>query len=1230
MKLDFAVVIEAMIQVKGTGFSQFRFINGIYTFIGEQNIKYHVEDISEGYASNVKTRKAKVRSNIVDGAYDPLVIATMPNYVKRSILPKLQEKKYRDLVDSLLSIIRSDSQIGLTAKERMERLAADTTKLPEFLSEVILYTLQHALDDTTAPCQINNSDSGSFFPNTTIKSNPFNMVSKEFPMVEVSEYIPRHLEILQNNEKTGVVLGESDILCRPERISCVIAEGGMGKTELMQHVCELAGDNSHYAACVHCVNALDEGTNLSELFPVEKRQSISLLILDGFDEIINTKGKTKLLAKVKALMDRTSVKFLFTARTDADARLIEEKTGEPVTTFLLLPFSEDDCISLSKQVLQGDDVSSFLNLIGITPNDAASPFEKTPESVKEICKNPFYFRRLLSNFKRTSNIPRTRIDLLEDVIKTVLSREEDLAALNEYSAHDYIGDSIRLESVLGFFATEKYTKPEKEDFSIFLNFFTAEKVKNPSIYARHICSYLHARGLLVDGTFSHQLLLEYLTAKAYWNNIEADDYSDKCIRELFAHYSDPRWNMVFKLFLEIAEEKSTSNRRKQLYTAIVDTGLITDYTLLFDFFLSVDKDYPFIPKLKLFIGDILTKSLDGRYPAYGPLFWYIPHYRCLYGLLVEVLQENFLGDARALALVRDVLFIFGGYNTIDELTHDELTQKVDGQMLFSSVESNLCGVRRALCELFYTGSTNYEGGNDIYPRCFNVGEAKALHRTGAGLLTRATKPFDDELNLYNHYSLNMVENEPIGFVSLPYNQELAKQILDNGKLRIRGVAFTPTETGSFGGEDVYYFRASGVVFGNIEALFPPENCVSDSRSSQSIRLRMPVFISQNGICYTNKTGHVELPHGITSIPEYTFWGSDIRSIRIPGSLKTIPSYAFAACSKLEEVQLNDGIEEIDITAFNGCSRLTELRIPKTVASLFYKYPCDGGTERNIPNLKHLYIPSHLAYLMPGDSRVVVYDSDVGTASDSKHIADHAFRGKALESFQIPNGTLTVGRYAFANCANLRDVIISKDVTILDDNCFDGCSALECIDIPDSVVSIGKQAFRDCLSLGAVCLPKDLRRIPQEAFSTTNIRSVRLPQSCKIIEDGAFCYCDALTDIMFSTALTSIGRSAFCFCTNLTVADLSHCEELCVIGGSAFNSCEALQTVLFPSCLTTIERSAFDGCSNLNSVVIPKSVEHIGKYAFYDCHLSSIHISRRFENQIEDIFGEIDRSILHFI
>ena len=81
-------------------------------------------------------------------------------------------------------------------------------------------------------------------------------------------------------------------------------------------------------------------------------------------------------------------------------------------------------------------------------------------------------------------------------------------------------------------------------------------------------------------------------------------------------------------------------------------------------------------------------------------------------------------------------------------------------------------------------------------------------------------------------------------------------------------------------------------------------------------------------------------------------------------------------------------------------------------------------------------------------------------------------------------------------------------------------------------------------------------------------------------------------------VTSIGESAFSFCSNLTSVVIP--DSVTSIGKRAFSFCYNLTSVVIPDSVTSIGDYAFEGCSSLTSVVIPNSVTSIGWGAFSDC------------------------------
>ena len=75
--------------------------------------------------------------------------------------------------------------------------------------------------------------------------------------------------------------------------------------------------------------------------------------------------------------------------------------------------------------------------------------------------------------------------------------------------------------------------------------------------------------------------------------------------------------------------------------------------------------------------------------------------------------------------------------------------------------------------------------------------------------------------------------------------------------------------------------------------------------------------------------------------------------------------------------------------------------------------------------------------------------------------------------------------------------------------------------------------------------------------------------------------------------------------------ITHVEVIAgvkIIHNGAFHGCTALSTVVLPEGLTAIGMYSFYGCTALSSVVLPEGLTEIGKYSFCNCTaLSSISI-----------------------
>jgi hypothetical protein len=152
----------------------------------------------------------------------------------------------------------------------------------------------------------------------------------------------------------------------------------------------------------------------------------------------------------------------------------------------------------------------------------------------------------------------------------------------------------------------------------------------------------------------------------------------------------------------------------------------------------------------------------------------------------------------------------------------------------------------------------------------------------------------------------------------------------------------------------------------------------------------------------------------------------------------------------------------------------------------------------------------------------------------------------------------------AAAKNITDLVIPGDISgipvlEISNDAFSRCKLLKRAIIPDTVKLIGDGAFNECTDLAYVKLPCDLERIGDNVFSNCrNLDEIIIPESVKEIGYEAFYGCNVLRELIIPGKVERIKERAFADCIRLS--NIVFLFGDCDLGFRAFYRCRSLKSV----------------------------------------------------------------------
>lgn len=345
--------------------------------------------------------------------------------------------------------------------------------------------------------------------------------------------------------------------------------------------------------------------------------------------------------------------------------------------------------------------------------------------------------------------------------------------------------------------------------------------------------------------------------------------------------------------------------------------------------------------------------------------------------------------------------------------------------------------------------------------------------------------------------------------------------------------------------------------------------------------------------YLGDEASYTVPEEIDFIADYCFFMSAVKEITLNDSIQYIDTFTFASCRNLKEITIPDSVHYIGEGAFADCTSLEKANLGESIEFIgldafrntkvkeiyLGEYVYDvSGAFRECRYLESITVnENNENYYFEDDALYSHYeyyesfeDEEAGITTTETTLEYFLFTSDKT-TFTVPEKVDVISSYAFYNCKNLDEIILTSPVGIWS-YAFAYCD-FENFDF-SKVTYVGYHAFTGC----------------------KNISSANL-SSAYSVEDSAFENCYDLEEVTFGPEICWIGGRAF---ANTAIKEISIGGDYTAIYENAFTNCSELERVNFNDGVYEIYWNIFTNCPSLERVYISKTVEYIDECAFTGC------------------------------